>query len=60
MVYPDMGYCCSSNLPGAIAESVEHWPRLLEIVGSNCGRVNPMTYQIDSHCFLVGYLALLG
>ena len=32
-----------ARLPGAVTESVEDWHRLLEVVGSNPGRVKPMT-----------------
>ena len=46
--------------PGAVAESVEHWSRLREIVGSNTGRVKPMTYKIDTCRFLARCLVLLG
>ena len=46
--------------PGAVAESVEHGPHMREIVGSNPGRVKPMTYQIDTCHFLAKCSALLG
>ncbi len=45
---------------GAVAESVEHWSRVREIVGSNPGRVKPMTYKIDICHFLARCSALLG
>ena len=42
--YPDY-----SNLrPDAVVEAVEHWSRVREVVGSNIGRVKPMTYEIDT------------
>ena len=37
---------------GAVAESVEHWSHVREIVGLNPGRVKLMTYQFDSCHFL--------
>ena len=37
---------------GAVAESVEHWPHVLEIVGSNPDGVKSMTYKIDTCHFL--------
>ena len=46
--------------PGAVAESVEHWSRVREIMGSNPGRVKPMSYKIDTCHFLARCLALLG
>ena len=48
------------GLPGALVESVEHWARVWEIVGSNPGLVKPMTYKIDTCGFLARCLALLG
>ena len=48
-----------SNRPGAMAKSVEDWSRVWEIVGSNPGRVKPMTYKTDTCCFLAKCLALL-
>ena len=44
----------------AVAESVEHWCRVREIVGSNTGRVKPMPYQIDSCRYLARCSALFG
>ena len=38
--------------PGTVAESVEHGPRVLKIVGSDHGRVKPMTYKICDCYFL--------
>ena len=35
-----------------MVESVEHCPRLWEIVGSNPLLVKPINYQIDSYHFL--------
>ena len=46
--------------PGVVAESVEHWFRVLEIVGSNPGRVKPMTYKTDTCRFLAKCSPLLG
>ena len=46
--------------PSAVVESVEHWSRMREIVGSNPSRVKPMTYQIDTCRFLARCSALLG
>ena len=34
-------------LPGAVAKSVERWPRVREIGALVPGRVKPMTYEID-------------
>ena len=45
---------------GAVAESVEHWSRVWEIVGSNAGRVKLMTYTIDTCHFLARCSASLG
>ena len=45
---------------GRGAESVEHWSRVREIVGSNPVRVKPMPYQIDTCRFLARCSALLG
>ena len=50
----------ASRGPGMVAESVEHCPRVREILGSNPGRVKPLTYQIDTRHFLARYFALLG
>ena len=47
-------------VPGAVTESVEHWSRVWEIVSSSSGRVKPMTYNIDTCCFLAKCSALLG
>ena len=33
-------------IPGEVAESVEHWSRMWDILGSKPGRVKSMTYQI--------------
>ena len=44
--------------PGAVAESVEHWSRVWKIMGSNPGRVKPMTYKIDTCRFLTRCSAL--
>ena len=41
-----------SNWPGSVAESVEHWARVREIVGSNPGQIKPLTYQINTCRFL--------
>ena len=43
-----------------VAEFVEHWSRMREIVSSNPDRVRPMTYQIDTCGFLARSSALLG
>ena len=61
------------NIPGAVAKSVEHGPRVREmalskvrtgplrvIVGSNPGQVKPMTHKIDTCYFLARCSALLG
>ena len=47
-------------LPGVVAYSVEHGPRVWEIVGSNLSRVKPMTYEINTCRFLARCTALLG
>ena len=47
-------------VPGAVAESVEHWPHVWEIIGLNPCRVEPMTYQIDTRRFLARCSALFG
>ena len=50
-----------SEAPGAVAESVEHWSHVWEImVLKTQGQVKPMTYQIDTCRFLARCLALLG
>ena len=54
------GYVCLLLGAVAVAESAEQWPRVLEIVGSNPGRVKPMTYQIDICRLLARCSALLG
>ena len=46
--------------PGTVAEWVEHWSRLWEIVGLNPGQVKPVTYKIDTSRFLSRCSALLG
>ena len=47
----------STHAPlGTMAESIEHWSYVREIVGSNPGRVKP----IDTCRFLAGCSALLG
>ena len=48
-----------THTPGAVAESVEHWSPMRVIVGSNTGRVKPMTYKIDIGRFLARCSALL-
>ena len=45
---------------GAVAELVEHWSRVLEIVDSNPIRVKSMTSKIDTCGFLARCSALLG
>ena len=45
---------------GVVAESVEHWRRMRDIVGSKPGRVKSMTYEIDTCRFLARCSALLG
>ena len=44
----------------AIAKLVEHWSRMRDIMGSNAGRVKPMTYKIYTCRFLARCSALLG
>ena len=44
---------------GTVAESVEHRSSVREIVSSNPSRVKPMTYQIDTCCFLARCSAIL-
>ena len=47
--------------PGTVAESVEHWSRMWEIVGfQTYSRVKSMTYKIDTCPFLTNCSALLG
>ena len=47
--------------PGVLSESVEHWSRVREIVGSNPGRVKPMTInKIDTCRFIAWCSAILG
>ena len=46
--------------PGGVADLVEHWSRLREIMGLNPSWVKPMTYQIDTSRFLFRCPALLG
>ena len=45
-------------VPDAVAESVEHWYHLREIVDWNCNWVKPMTYTIYTCHFLVRCSAL--
>ena len=47
-------------LLGAVAESVERWSRVREIVGSNPGGGKPMTYQIDTGHIPARCSTLLG
>ena len=57
---PDFNRLCSVSNPCpevtdricVVAESIEHWSRMWEIVASNPGRVKPMTYEIDTCHFL--------
>ena len=51
MSFADMNMAFALAL-GAVAESIEHWSRVWDIVGSNPGQVKPMTYQIDTCRFL--------
>ena len=59
-------YFCSNTCvyiyytPGTVAESVEYWSRVWEIVGSNPSRVKPMTNKIDACHFLARCSTLLG
>ena len=39
--------------PYAVAESVEHWSRVREVVGSNLGQVKPMTFQKETIAHMV-------
>ena len=32
--------------PSMVAETIDHWSRRLEIVGSNPGQIKPMTYKL--------------
>ena len=50
----------SHNRPGTVVESVEHWSRVRETVGSNPAWVKAMTYQIDTCRFPARCSALLG
>ena len=45
--------------PGPVAESVEHGPRVRQIVGLNPGQVES-SYKMDTCRFLVMCCALLG
>ena len=46
--------------PGVVAESVERRPRMWEIGTSVLGRVNLMTYYIDTCCVLARRSALIN
>ena len=53
-------YSICHRIPlGAVAQSVEHRPRVREIMGSIPGGVKLMTYQIDTCHFLPRCSALL-
>ena len=45
---------------GAVAKSVECKPHVQEIASSIPSRVKPMTYKIDTFCFLAQHSALIG
>ena len=60
IIIPDLILSYFYNMSGTVAESVEHLHRVREIVGSNPRRVKPMTYKIDTCCFLAWRLGLVG
>ena len=48
-------------IPGAVAESVEHSPRMREIMSSNPGRVKPKTNkngQLSLPSLVIGIITL--
>ena len=45
------------RLPGMVAESVDHWSRVREIVSSNPGRVKPMTLIVVT--FMLGIIRIV-
>ena len=45
--------------PGVVAESVERRPLVWEIGSLIPGQVKPMTYNVDTSCFLAWFLALI-
>ena len=54
------GFKISATALRAMADSVEPWSRVREIVGSSPGRDKQMAYKINSYRFLARCSALLG